>query len=87
MAISLLPSAAPRAGCNTVEPSETPRSADDIPTPRVVKPTYFDLTAPDVAQDRAFFERVQNWRIEKLDMPYEYYRIQVGPEDEAGIDG
>jgi len=52
-----------------------------------VKPTYFDLTAPDVAQDRAFFERVQNWRIEKLDMPYEYYRIQVGPEDEAGIDG
>ena len=52
-----------------------------------MKPTYFDLTVPDVAQARAFFERVLNWRFERIDMPYEYYRIQAGPENEVGIDG
>jgi uncharacterized protein len=52
-----------------------------------VKPTYFDLTVPDVAQARAFFEKVLHWRFEKIDMPYEYYRIQAGPESEPGIDG
>jgi uncharacterized protein len=52
-----------------------------------MKPTYFDLTVPDVAQAKAFFERALNWRFEKIDMPYEYYRIQAGPESEPGIDG
>lgn len=52
-----------------------------------MKPTYFDLTVLDVARARAFFEAVLGWRFQKFDMPYEYYRIQAGPESEAGIDG
>ena len=52
-----------------------------------MKPTYFDMTVRDVAQTRAFFENVLRWRFEKMDMPYEYYRIQAGPEGEQGIDG
>lgn len=52
-----------------------------------MKPTYFDLTVADVAQARAFFEAVLGWRFEKFDMPYEYYRIQAGPDAEPGIDG
>ena len=52
-----------------------------------MKPTYFDLTVADVAQARAFFEKVLDWRFAKIDMPYEYYRIQAGLESEPGIDG
>ena len=52
-----------------------------------MKPTYFDLTVRDVGQAKAFFERVLGWRFSKFEMPYEYYRIQAGPEGEAGIDG
>jgi predicted enzyme related to lactoylglutathione lyase len=52
-----------------------------------MKPTYFDLTVPDVGKARAFFEAVLGWRFQKFEMPYEYYRIQAGPADEPGIDG
>ncbi len=52
-----------------------------------MKPTYFDLTVADVAQAKAFFEKVLGWRFMKFEMPYEYYRIEAGPEGEAGIDG
>ena len=52
-----------------------------------MKPTYFDLTVPDVAKAKAFFEAVLGWRFQKFVMPYEYYRIQAGPESEPGIDG
>lgn len=52
-----------------------------------MKPAYFDLTVPDVGQSRAFFEKVLGWRFEKLDMPYEYFRIKAGPDTEPGIDG
>ncbi|MFO1376812.1 MAG: hypothetical protein U1F14_07405 [Steroidobacteraceae bacterium] len=52
-----------------------------------MKPTYFDLTVPDVARAKAFFEEVLGWRFQKFDMPYEYYRIQAGPANEPGIDG
>jgi len=52
-----------------------------------MKPTYFDLTVSDVGQARAFFEATLGWRFQKFDMPYEYYRIQAGPESEPGIDG
>jgi uncharacterized protein len=52
-----------------------------------MKPTYFDLTVQDVGQARAFFERVLGWRFEKFDLPYEYFRIQAGPDNEPGIDG
>lgn len=52
-----------------------------------MKPAYFDLTVRDLGQARAFFEKVFGWRFEKFPMPYEYYRIQAGPEGESGIDG
>lgn len=52
-----------------------------------MKPAYFDLTVRDVTQAKAFFEKVLGWRFAKFEMPYEYYRIQAGPEGEAGIDG
>lgn len=52
-----------------------------------MKPTYFDLTVSDLAAARRFFERVLEWQFERFPMPYEYYRIQAGPAEEAGIDG
>lgn len=52
-----------------------------------MKPAYFDLTVHDVEQARAFFESVLGWRFEKLDMPYEYFRIYAGSDSERGIDG
>ena len=52
-----------------------------------MKPTYFDLTVRDVGRAKAFFEQVLGWRFEKFDMPYEYFRIQAGPDAEPGIDG
>jgi uncharacterized protein len=52
-----------------------------------MKPTYFDFTVRDLARAKTFFEQVLGWRFERFEMPYEYYRIQAGPEGEAGIDG
>jgi predicted enzyme related to lactoylglutathione lyase len=52
-----------------------------------MKPTYFDLTVQDLGEARRFFQSVLGWRFEKFPMPYEYYRITAGPEDEPGIDG
>jgi uncharacterized protein len=52
-----------------------------------MKPAYFDLTVQDVGQARAFFEKVLGWRFERFDMPYEYFRITTGPNNEPGIDG
>lgn len=52
-----------------------------------MKPTYFDLTVPELSRAKDFFERVLGWRFEKFDMPYEYYRIQAGSEAAPGIDG
>jgi predicted enzyme related to lactoylglutathione lyase len=52
-----------------------------------MKPAYFDFTVKDLAQAKTFFEQVFSWRLERFPMPYEYYRIQAGSEDEPGIDG
>lgn len=52
-----------------------------------MKPTYFDMTVRDVARARVFFETLFGWRFERFPMPYEYYRIQAGAENEPGIDG
>jgi uncharacterized protein len=52
-----------------------------------MKPTYFDLTVHGVAQARTFFQALIGWQFERFPMPYEYYRIQAGPESELGIDG
>lgn len=52
-----------------------------------MKPTYFDLTVRDLEAARAFFGDVLGWRFERFPMPYEYYRVTAGPEEEPGIDG
>lgn len=53
-----------------------------------MKPTYFDFTVKDLDTAKSFFEHVFDWRFEKFPgMPYDYYRIQAGAEDEPGIDG
>ena len=52
-----------------------------------MKPAYFDFTVKNLDEAKLFFERVFNWQFEKFPMPYDYYRIQAGPEDEPGIDG
>lgn len=52
-----------------------------------MKPTYFDLTVRELGPARAFFGQVLDWRFERFEMPYEYYRIKAGPDSEAGIDG
>ena len=52
-----------------------------------MKPTYFDLTVQNLGEARRFFEHVLGWRFEEFPMPYEYYRITAGPQDELGIDG
>lgn len=52
-----------------------------------MKPTYFDFTVKDLDKAKSFFEHVFDWRFEKFPMPYDYYRIQAGAEDEPGIDG
>jgi predicted enzyme related to lactoylglutathione lyase len=52
-----------------------------------MKPIYFDFTVENLSAARRFFGHVFGWRFEKFPMPYEYYRIQAGARDEAGIDG
>jgi predicted enzyme related to lactoylglutathione lyase len=53
-----------------------------------MKPTYFDFTVKDLDRAKLFFEHVFGWRLEKFaGMPYDYYRIQAGAENELGIDG
>lgn len=52
-----------------------------------MKPAYFDFTVKNLPEAKRFFEHVFGWRFEKFPMPYDYYRIQAGPEDEPGIDG
>lgn len=52
-----------------------------------MKPTYFDLSVRDLGAARRFFAAVLGWRLERFPMPYEYYRIEAGPQGEPGIDG
>lgn len=52
-----------------------------------MKPTYFDLTVRNLTDARRFFEQVLGWRFQEFPMPYEYYRIEAGPDDEPGING
>ncbi len=52
-----------------------------------MKPQYFDLAVKDVATARRFFEAVFGWQFERFPMPYEYYRIKAGPNEEGGLDG
>jgi len=52
-----------------------------------MKPQYFDLTVHDLPAARKFFANVLGWKFETFPMPYEYYRIKAGADEEPGIDG
>ena len=52
-----------------------------------MKPQYFDLTVDNLTAAREFFANVLDWKFERFPIPYEYYRIKAGAEDEPGIDG
>lgn len=52
-----------------------------------MKPQYFDLTVQDLSAAQNFFGSVLGWKFERFPMPYEYYRIKAGADDEPGING
>ncbi len=52
-----------------------------------MKPAYFDMTVNDIEAAKTFFEGLFGWRFEEFPMPYKYYRIKAGADDEPGIDG
>ena len=52
--------------------------------PKIV---HFEINADDPLRAKSFYEEVFNWRIEKSEMPMDYWMITAGSEDEQGIDG
>ena len=52
--------------------------------PKIV---HFELNADDPLRAKGFYEKVFNWKIEKSEMPMDYWMITAGSEDEPGIDG
>jgi len=52
--------------------------------PKVI---HFDLAADDPQRAMRFYQDVFNWRFEKWDGPMEYWLIDAGSEEEAGIGG
>ncbi len=52
--------------------------------PKIV---HFELNTDDPLRAKGFYEKVFNWKIEKSEMPMDYWLITAGPEDEQGIDG
>lgn len=51
------------------------------------KMVHFELNAEDPLRAKSFYEKVFEWKIEKSDMPMDYWMITAGPEDEPGING
>ncbi|MBM3457243.1 MAG: VOC family protein [Armatimonadetes bacterium] len=52
--------------------------------PRVV---HFEVVAHDPARVAQFYGDVFGWKIQRWDGPMEYYLVQTGEKEEAGIDG
>jgi len=52
--------------------------------PKIV---HFELNAEDPLRAKSFYEKVFDWKIEKSEMPMDYWMITAGPEDEPGISG
>jgi predicted enzyme related to lactoylglutathione lyase len=52
-----------------------------------MKPTYFDMIVRDIDQAQQFFETVFGWQFTKMPGSDNYYRIEAGPKNEAGING
>ncbi|KKN21017.1 hypothetical protein LCGC14_0929670 [marine sediment metagenome] len=52
--------------------------------PKIV---HFEINTDDPLRAKSFYEKVFNWKIEKSEMPMDYWMITAGSEDEQGIDG
>jgi len=52
--------------------------------PKIV---HFELNAEDPLRAKSFYEKVFDWKIEKSEMPMDYWMITAGPEEELGING
>lgn len=52
--------------------------------PKIV---HFEINTDDPLRAKSFYEKVFNWKIEKSEMPMDYWMITAGSEDEPGIDG
>jgi hypothetical protein len=52
--------------------------------PKIV---HFELNTDDPLRAKGFYEKVFNWKIEKSEMPMDYWMITAGPEEEQGING
>lgn len=52
--------------------------------PKIV---HFEINTDDPLRAKSFYENVFNWKIEKSEMPMDYWMVTAGSEDEPGIDG
>ena len=52
--------------------------------PKIV---HFEINSDNPLRAKSFYENVFNWKIEKSEMPMDYWMITAGSEDEPGIDG
>ena len=48
---------------------------------------HFEIQADNPERALEFYERVFDWKFEKLEGPGEYWLITTGPEDQPGING
>ena len=51
------------------------------------KMVHFEINADDPLRAKNFYEKVFDWKIEKSEMPMDYWMITAGPEEEPGING
>lgn len=48
---------------------------------------HFEIGAEDPTRAKIFYEKVFGWKIEKTEMPMDYWLITTGEKDEMGING
>jgi predicted enzyme related to lactoylglutathione lyase len=48
---------------------------------------HFDISGNDPEKLVPFYEKIFEWKFSKWEGPMEYWLIETGPEDQAGING
>ena len=48
---------------------------------------HFDISGNDPQKLIPFYEQIFQWKFSKWEGPMEYWLIETGPEDQAGING
>ena len=51
------------------------------------KMIHFEINCDDTSRAKVFYEKVFNWKIEKSEIPMDYWMITAGSEEEPGING